>query len=154
VTDARTKLRAYAPEFLAVIEELEKRVGELEAGEKLAQAALTRQRERIEALEVNQEHDFSLAKEFDRQARWHATYNAALQGLLASTDPASTARLELTPILRAAAEYADRAHGPLEAPVVLTEPMYSARITGFEPPAARAYTVGDALGLERVEETK
>lgn len=51
--------------------------------------------------------------EYERQARWHATYNAALQGMLANPE---SWEVEYEDLGLWAEEHATLIHGPLEKP--------------------------------------
>lgn len=110
--------------YEAALQEMVKRIDELESAASIAKTSLISDntslrvlRERIEALEVSVqcEKQHYVMREEDRVERWHATYNAALTQLAQGRDADETA-WEVNVHMRCA-QYADRAHGPLEVKV-------------------------------------
>lgn len=182
MSDARTKLRAFAPEFLEVIEGLERRVQtayacalgsqdisaglreRLEALESIMRGhsdTLIQHLRRIEALEAERgalthnqatqvervrrlEESLIWSAERDRQARWHDTYNAALQSNAVSGVEAR----HINAVHESCAAAADRAHGPLEAKALSDdEDLQKRSQLFFQPPNAIDPRVGKDIDL-------
>lgn len=91
---------------------------ELEATDERLCETWADQQDRIDKLERIFEADaerFIPDAEVQHQARWHATYNAALTGIMGTDDSAVNTDEAVEFVAEQCRMAADRAHGPLEA---------------------------------------